>query len=79
MDCECGGHQFGSQPCHMDCECGHYLSPSPVTWVMSVVVISLGPNPAIWFELGGSQFGSQAALWIVSVVIIGVPVMPHGL
>ena len=33
MDCECGGHQFGSQP---------------AIWSVSVVVISLLPSPAIW-------------------------------
>ena len=47
---ECGGHQFGSQPCHIDCWCvGHWLGPIPAIWIVSVrvVVTSLGPSTAI--------------------------------
>ena len=60
MECECGGHQFGSQPAR---------------WIVSVMVISLGSSlpyglrvwwASVWSlpchmdcECGGHQFGSQ--------------------
>ena len=49
----------------MDCQCGNFLNPSPATWVVSVLVISLGPSLAIW---------------IVGVVVVSwVPALLYGL
>ena len=66
MDCECGGHQFGSQP---------------AIWSESVVVISLGLIPAIWIaSVVVISLGLIPAIWIVSVVVISLgPSLQYGL
>ena len=40
MNCEFGGHQFVSWPCHMVCECsGNQFVSDPAIWTVSVVII----------------------------------------
>ena len=56
MDWKCGEHQFMCQLCH---------------WIMSVVVISLSPSPAIWsVSVVVISLRAGPAIWIVSVVVI---------
>ena len=67
----CGGHQFGSWPCHIDCECVVVISlgPGPVIWIVIGVVISLGPGPVIWIVRWLSvlvlTLGPDPVVWIV--------------
>ena len=54
MGCECGGHQFGSQP---------------AIWSVSVVVISLGPSPAIWIvSVVAISLGPSVSVVVISLL-----------
>ena len=80
MGCECGGHLFGSQPCHISKLVKSGLSgvfigygPSPAIRIVNVAVISLGPSPVIWIiRVVVISLGPSPALWVMSVVVISL-------